>query len=294
MIWDERGTTIIELILVVAIIALIVGVLARTMYQVVTITDRGNAEMVVQHDLRNAATWLNRDVLSASKATVSGSQMVLEVPDLRTTPEVTTTISYITYTYSADTGNLTRDGDGSAVTVARHIASTPFTPTGVITAPNVVTVTLYSLEGNVPGSGTFALKMRAGVSIQVEGLCQINGAGNLDINPSSKTVGWDITNSGSDTASIEQIIIEWPSTNGRLTEIWFGTSRIFAEWRDPPSATIIKPLWGGEPEDRTIDGDGIPKKLEFRFETTDISENEDLYSIEITFDNGCIVSFPQP
>ena len=290
MIRDERGVSLAEMLLVLAIMGLITGVLATAMYQIVDITARGNAEMVVQHDLRNAAVWLNRDVLSASSADVSGSQMVLEVPYLVTTSEVTTTISYITYTYSAETGTLTRDSDDSSSIVARHIDTDPFPSLGnPIEAPDVVTVTLRSREGNVPGSGTFALKMRTGVSIQIVGICQITGNGSLNINPSSKTVGWDITNNGSDTASIDHIYIEWPSV--WLKMIWFGTSPIWAGDDDPTSATIIKPLWGGLPEDRTIDGDGILKTLEFRFETTDISENEDLYSIEITFDNGCIVSF---
>ncbi len=173
MIRDERGVSLPELILVIAIIVLITGALATAIYQIVNITNRGNNELAVQHDLRNAATWLNRDVLSASRAKVDSPKageysMTLEVPYLKTTSEVTTTISYITYTYYEDTGDLTRYSDGSSVTIARHIVTNPFPPLGtIIDAPDVVTITLGSLEGNVPGSGTFALKMRAGGSMAV-------------------------------------------------------------------------------------------------------------------------------
>ena len=86
MIRDERGVSIAELLLVLAIMAMITGALAGAMYQMVNITDQSNKALGVQHDLRNAAVWLNRDVLSASKAVITQDgddyQMVLEVPYL--------------------------------------------------------------------------------------------------------------------------------------------------------------------------------------------------------------------
>jgi len=286
MIRDERGLSLPELLLVIAIIALITAFLATTIYQIVNITNRGNNELAVQHDLRNAAVWLNRDVLSASLAEISGSQMVLKAPDFSDGTLFTRTI---TYEYSPETENLIRNYDGSSLVIARHIASNPFPPPGTIDADDtgVVTVTLRSREGNVPGEGRFGLKMRAGGSIQVVAACQITGAENLDINPSSKTVGWDITNNSGDTASIEQAIIEWPGVNGVLGLITFGSdgNSILTEERYPPSTAIVKPGWA--PGDRTIDSDGIPKTLKLWF----LSDAEDVYSIEITFDNGCVVSF---
>ena len=289
---NERGTSLAELLLVLAIIGLITGALVGAIYQIFDVTGRGNSELLVQHDLQNAATWLNRDVLSASLAKVDSPtdgiyEMTLEVPYLSTEEEVTTTIHYVTYTYYEETGDLTRDSGDSPLTIARHIIANPFPPLGTeIEAPDPVTVTLRSRDGNVPGSGTFALKMRAGGFIRVEGLCTIAGDEHLDI---TTPVQWGITNNGGDTASIEQIIIAWPITNGRLTEIRFGGTSPIAEGFEPTSATIIKPQWlpAG---DRTIDG-GTPKTLEFWFEEGTV-DDEDQYSIEITFDNGCIVPFP--
>jgi type II secretory pathway pseudopilin PulG len=289
MIRDERGTSILELILVIAIIGLVVSVLARTLYQVVTITDEGNAEMVVQHDLRNAATWLNRDVLSASKAEITQEtddyQMVLDVPY----PYARTT--YITYTYSAETGTLTRDSADSSFTIARNIAANPFPylPGTTIEAPDVVTVILGSTEGNVHGSGTFDLKMRAGGSIAAKHLCRVTGADNLDIDPPSKTARWDITNNGDTSPAIDEIYITWPITNGRLGLINFGTNTIWAGVRDPTSATISGPWLGGF-ESREIVS-GTQKTLEFGFDS-DAVDDEGLYSIAITLTDKCTFSFP--
>jgi Tfp pilus assembly protein PilW len=167
MIRDERGTSLTELLLVLAISGVIISALVMAIYQVSSVVSRGNSELGVQHDLQNAATWLNRDVLTASGASVDSPEdgvyrLTLEVPCLSTKAEVTTTIYHITYTYSEETGDLTRDSGDSSLTVARHLSANPFPPPGtVIDAPDSVTVTLRSREGNVSGEGTFALKMRA-------------------------------------------------------------------------------------------------------------------------------------
>ena len=103
MIREERAFSLPELLLGLAIMALIAGALVGVIYQILDITGRGNSDLAVQHDLRNAAVWLNRDVLSASKATVTQEgndyKMTLEVPRLITdTVGVTTTIDNIIYT----------------------------------------------------------------------------------------------------------------------------------------------------------------------------------------------------
>jgi len=176
MMKDERGITLVELLVALAISALIIGTLGTAIYQIFEITGWGNNNLVVQHDLRNAATWLNRDVLSASKAVITQEgndyQMVLGVPYLGASGVVTRTITYTCYACIYDPvdeyGDLVRISDSSTVTVARHIIANPFRPLGTtINAPDPVTVTLRSREGDVPGSGTFALQMRAGGTIAV-------------------------------------------------------------------------------------------------------------------------------
>jgi len=167
MIRDEKGITLTELLVALAIIGLITGTLVTAIYLIYHVTGWGSNELRVQHDLQNTATWLNRDVISASRAEVTraegSAQMVLTIPYC-----ITDTIT-ITYTYSAADRTLTRDSGDSLLIIARHVDSDPFPPTGVITAPNVITVTLSSKKGDVAGSGTLALKMRPGGSIPVKG-----------------------------------------------------------------------------------------------------------------------------
>jgi len=165
MISDERGMTLVEILVAVAITALITGTLVTAIYQIYQVTGWGNNEMRVQHDLQNAATWLNRDVVSASSAEVSGSpggdsQMVLTIPYFIT--DTTTLTRTITYTYTYDPvdghGDLVRISGSSKVTVARHIGYIAFSATDTVTS--AITITITSQAGDVTGSATLHLDMR--------------------------------------------------------------------------------------------------------------------------------------
>jgi len=151
---DERGMTLVEILVGLAITGLITGTLVTAIYQIYQVTGWGNNQLRVQHDLQNAATWLNRDVVSASSADISGTQMVLTIPYLSTDTILTRTI---TYTHSAPW--LTRDcGVSTVITVARHIVTNPFPPTDTITSS--ITITLTSQASDVTGSATLQLDMR--------------------------------------------------------------------------------------------------------------------------------------
>ena len=89
--------------------------------------------------------------------------------------------------------------------------------------------------------------------------------------------------------TIEKIYISWPSANGGLAVINFGASTIWPWLEFPPPVTITGPGWLGN---RTIAG-GTQKTLEFRFESNAV-KGDGLYKINVTFDNGCKVSFNYP
>ena len=155
MMKDERGITLTELLVVLAITAMITGILVTVIYQIFNITDWGNNELRVQHDLQNAATWLNRDVVSASEAEVTGSQMVLTVPYSLSAGTILTH----TVTYSVADGTLRRRKSGGAeLIVARHVDSVDFSATGTVTS--VITITITSRASDVTQSATLQLDMR--------------------------------------------------------------------------------------------------------------------------------------
>ena len=294
MIRDERGLSLTELLVALAVAGVITSVLVTAIYQIFDITGRGNDELVVQHDLQNAATWLHRDVLTACRATIAGSEetgiytMTLEVPYLNIhNGEVS--YSYIAYTYSEETEALTRDDGGLSLIIARHLTVEPFPPVGVFLAPQSVMVTLRSREGNVPGSGTFALKMRAGGSMTAQHLCGVTGVDSLGFG--SDAVTWVITNTGSTSPSIDEIYILWPSENEVLDMISFGEDLIHYQRHEPISDTISEPWLGSFASRKIISG--TQKTIEFGFDSDDPPiANQGQYSITITLTDNCTFSFP--
>jgi len=151
--------TLVEILVALAITGLITGILVTAIYQIYQVTGWGSNQMRVQHDLQNAATWLNRDVVSASSAEVTGSQMILTIPYYPSgTYTYTADIRTITYTFSTAEKTLARDSVTSTVTVARHVEDVAFSGTGTVTS--VITITITSQASDVTGSATLHLDMR--------------------------------------------------------------------------------------------------------------------------------------
>jgi len=148
----ERGFTLLEMMLVIAIGALIMGGLGMTIHELSSITIKGQAELKVQHQLQNVAAWLNRDVVSASQAVVDGTTMTLTQPYYafgQDTLPVTRTVSY---SFSEESGTLSRTQAGESQLVGREISAVSFQPTGTVTDTLWVTVTA-SYRGAVRSSG---------------------------------------------------------------------------------------------------------------------------------------------
>ena len=113
MMKSQKGVTLTELLITVAITGLIVTFLGTAVYQIITVTEYGNDRMIAVHELQNAAHWVSHDGQMASTANVSNG-LVLTLPD----------DSLITYTVN-DT-ELRRTASGSQMTLAQNISAVEF------------------------------------------------------------------------------------------------------------------------------------------------------------------------
>jgi len=109
----QKGFTLPELLITVAITGLIVGFLGTAIYQIITVTEYSNDRMIAMHELQNVAHWFSRDGQMASTAS-GGNELVLALPD----------DSSITYAV-VDT-ELCRTAGDSQMTLARSISDISF------------------------------------------------------------------------------------------------------------------------------------------------------------------------
>jgi prepilin-type N-terminal cleavage/methylation domain-containing protein len=122
----QKGFTLPELLITVAITGLIVSFLGAAIYQIVTVTDYSGQRITAMHELQNAAYWFSRDGQMASAAS-GGSELVLTLPDDSS------------ITYAVVDNELHRTADESQMTLARNISDVSFA-----VADRVITITITS------------------------------------------------------------------------------------------------------------------------------------------------------
>jgi prepilin-type N-terminal cleavage/methylation domain-containing protein len=144
----QRGFTVPELLISVAIIGIIVSFLGTAVYQILTVTEYGSDKMIALHELQNAAHWFGSDGQMAKTAT-GGSELVLTLPDDST----------ITYAVATGTTKLHRTAStGTELTLARNITDLNF-----LVADRIITMNITSApEGrpNIIEEGTYKVCLR--------------------------------------------------------------------------------------------------------------------------------------
>lgn len=146
----QQGYTLTELLVAIALLALVTGVLSAALYQFYTVTSWGNAQLAVDADLRNAGLWLMRDGNESESFTPGGTCGAFYTGPTRN----------ITYTYSYSAGDRTLyrqdSSTGQMVGVARRITAAPI----CTVQGRSVLVTLTASSGRVSHSFTFTVTLR--------------------------------------------------------------------------------------------------------------------------------------
>ena len=141
----ERGFTLVEVLIGVAISGLIISFLGTSIYQIVTSTEYGGDKMVAAHELQNVAHWVGIDGQRASAAS-GGSELVLTLPDDSSV------------TYSVVGTELLRTAGESQMTLAQNISDISFSVDN-----RIITMTITSSpEGrwSVSNQGAYKVYLR--------------------------------------------------------------------------------------------------------------------------------------
>ena len=130
---NQKGFTLIELIMVIAITALIIGVIAVSIFQLYKVHASTSNRMLAVRQVQNAGHWISRDVQMTQQEPVivnDGGQLesiTLAWQEFGTTDANDATLHEVTYTLLVN-GDLKRShsvngGDPTETLVAQYIES---------------------------------------------------------------------------------------------------------------------------------------------------------------------------
>ena len=138
----EAGFGLVELLVALGIGALIMGLVAASLFQFMRATNAGTDELSVVHDQRDALYWLNHDAQMAvsSLATVSPNSVTLNWADLSSGDSYRSQYAQVG---SELVRTLTVNGQPAARPVARSLAPSGF---GVTKNGDVLTMTMDSSQ----------------------------------------------------------------------------------------------------------------------------------------------------
>lgn len=153
---DERGATLVEMLVAIAISVLVFSVLSTALVQFVLSTRWGNNQLQITNDIQVASLWLGRDALEAASFT-PGAGSVYGTLDWADGSQ------QFRYSYDSAEGALIREHFDTGVlqtrtAIARHIlnqSDVSFSITG-----QLLTVTLTSTSGAESETANLDLALR--------------------------------------------------------------------------------------------------------------------------------------
>lgn len=126
---NQKGITMVELIIAIAITSLIVSGLGTAIYMIINVTGRGNDEASALHDIQNAAYYISSDAQMASITDLIDGAEPVDNLSLEWTDGFGNSHSS-SYWLSGTT--LQRDYDSTTTTVARYVSSLEFSISGSV------------------------------------------------------------------------------------------------------------------------------------------------------------------
>jgi prepilin-type N-terminal cleavage/methylation domain-containing protein len=121
----QRGFTLVELLIAVAITGFLITALGMAVQQIFVVPERGNDQLTALHAVQNAAHWVGLDGQMAKSAS-GGGNLVLTLPD----------DSSISYTLSGD--ELHRVSADTDRVIAGSITQADFTVNGRVINMSIV------------------------------------------------------------------------------------------------------------------------------------------------------------
>ncbi len=153
---NQRGSTLLELLIATAITALVAGGLGPAISQFMAVPSSISNGLTVRQDARIAIHWAGIDAQMAQTTDlVDGGPPVSGVTFLWTDQYADGAVDH-TSTYSLVGKVLRRNYDSQVMIVARHVSGVEFTQVG-----SAITVRITSAVGNTSGKSVASFQLRS-------------------------------------------------------------------------------------------------------------------------------------
>lgn len=162
---DQGGFTLVELIIVTAVVGFLASVMAFMFSVVTRVSSVSTSQNIVLSQVQQAGSWMTRDIVSSDNVTVYTSGNRLVSMDRYRWDGVTSTIQTARVDYDVESGQLLRKLDGGqGLRVAQFIAG-PNTDTRVTasTAPSECNTYIFNVTatyGNSSFSRVYKMSQR--------------------------------------------------------------------------------------------------------------------------------------
>ena len=124
---NQRGMTLVEVIIATAISSLIISGLGTAIYMIINVTERGNDEASALYHVRNATYHISSDAQMASTTDLIDGADPVDSLSLEWTDGFGNSHSSSYQLYGTD---LQRNYDSTITTVARYVSSVEFSISG--------------------------------------------------------------------------------------------------------------------------------------------------------------------
>jgi prepilin-type N-terminal cleavage/methylation domain-containing protein len=156
---NQKGFTLIEMIISVALIGMLSAVLITAVFQIQNVTEDTTDRTTGNIQVQIAGRWFSRDVKKAADTTPGDGAPATDTLTLQWEDQYEDAYVEHTVQYYLSGAELKRDYDGVVTTVARYISDVDFSRSGSVVTMDIIATSDGTIENSEEGTYRVTLRI---------------------------------------------------------------------------------------------------------------------------------------